>query len=208
MIDLETLSDEELEDLRVSVLREQQEREVLRDAPNQANKLAKEYAEAIGRVEGDEWSQPTASFDSYPSGSIVTHNGLSWISTAPANVWEPGVSGWRVYGQVSDWIQPSGAHDAYTTGERVMYQNDEWESTIDGNVWEPSEGDSLWIKLSADEEQVEEEPEIPEFIQPTGSHDSYNLGDQVLFEGSAYESLIDGNTWSPGAYPAGWKLLW
>lgn len=46
---------------------------------------------------------------------------------------------------------------------------------------------------------------VPEWIQPTGTHDAYNKGDQVLFEGKIYESLIAGNTWSPTAYPAGWK---
>lgn len=32
-------------------------------------------------------------------------------------------------------------------------------------------------------------------------------GDRVLFNGSVYESLIDGNAYSPTAYPAGWKLI-
>jgi len=48
---------------------------------------------------------------------------------------------------------------------------------------------------------------IPEWVQPTGSHDAYNTGDKVLFEGSVYKSLIDANTWSPTTYPQGWKLV-
>ena len=36
---------------------------------------------------------------------------------------------------------------------------------------------------------------------------SYKKGDRVLFNGSVYESLIDGNAYSPTAYPAGWKLI-
>ena len=43
--------------------------------------------------------------------------------------------------------------------------------------------------------------------QPTGAHDAYGKGKRVLFEGKVYESLIDGNTWSPTAYPGGWKLI-
>ena len=35
----------------------------------------------------------------------------------------------------------------------------------------------------------------------------YKKGDRVLFNGSVYESLIDGNAYSPTAYPAGWKLI-
>ena len=42
--------------------------------------------------------------------------------------------------------------------------------------------------------------------QPTGAHDAYQKGDLVTFEGAVYESTIDGNTWSPTDYPAGWSL--
>ena len=48
---------------------------------------------------------------------------------------------------------------------------------------------------------------IPEWTQPTGAHDAYNIGDKVTFEGQVYESLIDGNTWSPTDYPQGWELI-
>lgn len=48
---------------------------------------------------------------------------------------------------------------------------------------------------------------IPQWVQPTGAHDAYNKGDRVLFEGQVYESKIDGNTWSPTAYPAGWQII-
>lgn len=47
--------------------------------------------------------------------------------------------------------------------------------------------------------------EWPEWVQPTGAHDAYNKGDKVTFEGKHYMSLIDGNIWSPAAYPAGWE---
>ena len=45
----------------------------------------------------------------------------------------------------------------------------------------------------------------PEWSQPTGAHDAYNAGDIVDYKGVLYESLINGNTYSPEAYPAGWK---
>jgi hypothetical protein len=48
---------------------------------------------------------------------------------------------------------------------------------------------------------------IAEWKHPTGAHDAYNKGDKVLFSGKVYESLIDGNTWSPSAYPQGWKEI-
>ena len=49
--------------------------------------------------------------------------------------------------------------------------------------------------------------EASEWVQPTGAHDAYNAGDRVLYNGSVYESTIDGNVWSPLVYPDGWELI-
>lgn len=46
----------------------------------------------------------------------------------------------------------------------------------------------------------------PEWVQPTGGHDAYNTGDRVTYNGSVYESTIDGNVWNPEEYPDGWKV--
>lgn len=48
---------------------------------------------------------------------------------------------------------------------------------------------------------------ILEFLQPTGAHDAYDAGDKVLFGGVVYESLVDGNAFSPTAYPPNWKAV-
>jgi len=69
--------------------------------------------------------------------------------------------------------------------------------------WTPDIAVTLW-KVYSEEPET---PEILEWIQPTGAHDAYNIGDQVLFEGSTYESLINANVWSPSIYPAGWELI-
>lgn len=47
--------------------------------------------------EYDEWTQPAGGHDAYQTGDIVMYNEQLWISTADANVWEPGVFGWEVY---------------------------------------------------------------------------------------------------------------
>ncbi|MGB4589494.1 MAG: carbohydrate-binding protein [Clostridiaceae bacterium] len=47
----------------------------------------------------------------------------------------------------------------------------------------------------------------PDWVQPTGAHDAYDLGEKIVFFGKTYESLISSNTYSPTAYPAGWKLI-
>lgn len=46
----------------------------------------------------------------------------------------------------------------------------------------------------------------PVWSQPTGGHDAYNKGDIVDYKGTLYKSLIDGNTYSPEAYPQGWEV--
>lgn len=71
-----------------------------------------------------------------------------------------------------------------------------WISLINNNVWEPPVG---WREVVAEG--------YPEWVQPTGAHDAYQMGDRVTFEGASYESTIDANTWSPSVYPAGWTAL-
>lgn len=46
-----------------------------------------------------EWVQPIGAHDAYEAGPKVSHNGKKWVSTAPANVWEPGVYGWEEYSE-------------------------------------------------------------------------------------------------------------
>ena len=72
--------------------------------------------------------------------------------------------------------------------------------------WVPGMLPALYRYLG-EAELLREENAVPEWIQPQGSHDAYNTGDRVMFEGGVYESLIDANTWSPTAYPAGWQLI-
>ena len=51
-----------------------------------------------------------------------------------------------------------------------------------------------------------EPEEWPEWVQPTGAHDAYGVGDKVTYNGKHYVSKIAGNVWSPDAYPAGWEV--
>ena len=47
------------------------------------------------------------------------------------------------------------------------------------------------------------------WTQPTGAHNAYNTGDIVHYptaDDPLYKSLINGNTWSPDAYPQGWEI--
>lgn len=47
----------------------------------------------------------------------------------------------------------------------------------------------------------------PLWAQPSGAHDAYRAGDVVSYKGKRYESVLDGNVWSPEVYPAGWSLV-
>ena len=69
--------------------------------------------------------------------------------------------------------------------------------------WTPDVAVSLYVKCH----QQDPQEEYPEWVQPTGSHDAYNKGDKVTFEGKHYESLIDANVWSPTDYPQGWQEI-
>lgn len=102
------------------------------------------------------------------------------------------------------WAQPSGAHDAYNTGDVVNYNGTLYRSKIDGNVWAPDVYATGWEKV--DSGGATGPTEYPEWVQPTGSHDAYNTGDIVNYNGVLYRSKIDGNTWAPDAYPAGWEV--
>lgn len=65
--------------------------------------------------------------------------------------------------------------------------------------WIPDTTPALYTAIGLDKEGH------PIWSQPTGAHDAYNKGDIVDYNGKLYESLIDGNVYSPSAYPAGWK---
>lgn len=155
MIDFTEYDDEALDELRVAVLTEQERRATVASAPAQADSLSRRYLDAVGRTDGTEWVQPTGAHDAYPQGAVVQHGGKEWVSLTPANVWEPGVSGWREQtgddpetGEpgVPEWVQPTGGHDAYNTGDRVTFEGAVYTSTIDGNVWSPTDHPAGWTK--------------------------------------------------------------
>lgn len=104
-----------------------------------------------------------------------------------------------MYRQNSDtltWI----AGEKVVVGWIRVYNDNNYEClqshmTITG--WPPDSTPSLWTLVTEG---------CPEWVQPTGAHDAFNIGDCVTFEGLEYESLINANVWSPLVYPAGWQL--
>ena len=68
------------------------------------------------------------------------------------------------------------------------------------STWQPPNVPALWQPI--------EEPggDCDPWVQPTGAHDAYQIGDCVTFNGSEYVSKINANVWSPAVYPAGWQI--
>lgn len=66
--------------------------------------------------------------------------------------------------------------------------------------WTPNATPSLYVAIGLDDAGY------PVWSQPTGAHDAYNNGDIVDYNGTLYQSLVDGNVYSPEAYPAGWAV--
>lgn len=61
--------------------------------------------------------------------------------------------------------------------------------------WTPDTTPALWVVVSIDE--------YPEWVQPTGAHDAYNIGDKVSYNGKHYICTADANVYAPDVY--GWK---
>lgn len=138
--------------------------------------------------------------------------------------WKPGEVGTEsLYSSISlnssgyeIWKQPTGAHDAYNIGDIVEYKDTLYQSLVDGNVWAPDTYSAGWKEYDASTStepstpdpgtETPTEPDYPDFVQPTGAHDAYKKGDIVKYNGTLYKSLIDGNVYSPDAYPQGWEV--
>ena len=89
----------------------------------------------------------------------------------------------------------------YAVGDRVKFGDTLYkcvQAHTSQSDWTPDLTPALWTRVTVEE--------WPEWVQPTGAQDAYMTGDKVTFEGEHYISLIDNNTWSPAAYPAGWQL--
>lgn len=69
--------------------------------------------------------------------------------------------------------------------------------------------DNLEKRVKALEEKETTEDttveEYPEYVAPTGSHDTYKTGDKVTYNGKKYICKMDNCVWSPDVYPAGWE---
>lgn len=95
---------------------------------------------------------------------------------------------------------------AYSADERVR-QNGKLYRVVQAHTsqsdWPPDATPALYVEVAPP-------GTIPVWRQPTGAQDAYSTGERVHYpdaDGPVYESTIDGNVWSPEAYPAGWRAV-
>lgn len=74
-----------------------------------------------------------------------------------------------------------------------------------------AEIEAIWAairELQAAQEGGGTEPddEWPQFVQPTGAHDAYGVGDKVTFNGARYVCKMANCVWSPAVYPEAWEV--
>lgn len=98
---------------------------------------------------------------------------------------------------------------AYKTGEMFTYGLNNVgdpqlyrvvQDHVSQSDWTPDVTVALYTPIGLTEQGY------PVWSQPTGGHDAYNIGDIVDYNGTLYQSLIDGNVYSPEAYPQGWEV--
>ncbi len=65
--------------------------------------------------------------------------------------------------------------------------------------WTPDVTPALWKRF------YEPEAGPQPWVQPTGAHDAYQIGDRVTHNGQVWESIAANNVWAPGVY--GWVVV-
>ena len=88
---------------------------------------------------------------------------------------------------------------AYAVNDRAQYNGTLYkcvQAHTSQSDWMPSDTPALWKTVSLDE--------YPEWVQPTGAHDAYNIGDKVTYNGQHYVCTSSANVYAPDVY--GWQL--
>ena len=87
---------------------------------------------------------------------------------------------------------------AYAVNDRTQYNGTLYkcvQAHTSQADWMPSVTPALWKTVSLDE--------YPEWVQPTGAHDAYSIGDKVTYNGQHYVCTSNANVYAPDVY--GWE---
>ena len=88
----------------------------------------------------------------------------------------------------------------YAVNDRVQYSSKLYkciQAHASQNDWTPDATPALWKVVSLET--------YPEWVQPTGAHDAYELGALVSHNGKHWKSMIFANTYEPSIY--GWDEI-
>ena len=84
----------------------------------------------------------------------------------------------------------------YIVGDELRYKEKLYrviQAHTSQSDWPPTATPALFLEISP-------KGTIPNWKAPTGAHDAYNIGDQVIYtDGLVYKSKINANTTVPGA---------
>lgn len=64
--------------------------------------------------------------------------------------------------------------------------------------------EKLWSAIR-ELQNKEVDTDVKDFIQPTGAHNAYHIGDRVRYKGYIYTCLLDNCVWSPDTLPSAWE---
>ena len=145
----------------------------------------------------------------YLGSVFVFDQGDIWENRLPAstpNIWRPGVlnSGWVRFveaGVEEPWVADRQYLKTVVVtgnGRRYLALADEF-SEVGREPWNPVMF-AVWEDIGSDGSV----PATPAWVQPTGAHDAYGLGDIVTHNGQTWESTNAANVWEPGVF--GWVI--
>lgn len=99
----------------------------------------------------------------------------------------------------SELYQPWAVDTEYAVGDRRTHNRILYrciQAHTSQADWTPDATPALWVRCANPAD------EWPEWIQPTGAHDAYDMGAKVSHNGKHWTSDIPANTYEPGVY--GW----
>ena len=164
-MDLTTLTDEDLDALRVAVLTEQERRATLANAPAQVEQISRAWADASGRHDGDPWQQPAGGHDVWATDSVCQWPADTWWqATSPAahepgttgapwvRVWPDGAGGWTRTTPAETGPLPWAVGINAIAGETIVsHAGRLWSAKVTHNThagWEPSAAThAVWTDL-------------------------------------------------------------
>lgn len=120
--------------------------------------------------------------------SLDEDKALEIASVYPA--WMPG----RAYA-AGDYL----AYGVNSVGDPQLYKVAQAHTSQED--WRPDGLPALYTPVGLTEDGY------PVWSPPAGEHDAYNVGDVVDYNGTLYQSKIDGNTTEPGSDDRWWGIF-